>query len=337
MQAENKQYVLVDYSWLMSERPNGIEVYNKEEIKRSKGHIKVVNELSEKNTIYLKKVITKIKFGSLVVMIRFSRITGQLIAEQILIQDNMETDYDFTDLIKDDVNKKSRRLALLGSSCACVSNGVYLLELSNKRGDAGVYLSNKYVTLTNIGVHLIANKAEYKGCVHTILKDDAPLVGGDIYSVRLGIEENSNIDVERLHKISTGRAKSNMYIDFSKSRLQYLGEDAFSDFQVMQVKAIIELGDRDVYFSNNIVNCVDVGGSWRLFIRTSRLDVYSRLIESAAYEIAKRSIVSPERALNIKKMIKNETGNFRIIYTGEHKDKSKSTLERILDNAVLKN
>lgn len=336
MRAVNKQYILVDYSWLMLERPNGVEVYNKEELKRSKGHIKVVNELSENNIVYLKKVITTFKFGSLVVMVKFSRIIGQLLAEQILIQDNKETDYDFTDLIKDDVNKKSRRLALVGSSCACVSNGVYLLEISNKLGDE-VYLSNKYVTLTNIGVHFIANTSEYKGCVHTILKDDEPLVGGDIYSINLGIEENSNIDVERLHKISTGRAESNMYIDFSKSRLQYLGEDAFSDLQVMQVKAIIELGDKDVYFSNYIADCVDVGGHWRLFIRTSRLDVYSRLIEAVAYEIIRISIISPERALNIKKMIKNGTGNFRIVYTGEHKEKSKSTLERILDKAVLKN
>lgn len=313
----NERYIMVEYAWLMSERPNGVEVYNKEELKRNREHIKIVNELRKDNVVYLKNFVTSFKFGYLTVLIKFSKMTGQLAAEQSIPKYITGAEYDFTYIIKDRINKKNRRLTLVGNTNVCVSNGVYELTVSTDL-DEKVYLSNRYTTLTTANIFNVANKTSYKGCIHTILKNDEPLVGGDIFGIDIRMLKDSSIDVERLHEIHTGNVGSNMYIDFSKSRLQYLGEDAFLYLREMLVKAVIELGDRDVYFSKYIDCGVDSDGTWSLTVRTSRKDVYNRLIEAATHDVLRRNKVSPVEAWSIKKSLLDGTGKFKVVYTGEH-------------------
>lgn len=88
------------------------------------------------------------------------------------------------------------------------------------------------------------------------------------------------------------------------------------------MKAVIELGDRDVYFSKYIDCGVGSDGTWSLTVRTSRKDVYNRLIEAATYDVLRRNKVSPVEAWSIKKSLLDGTGKFKVVYTGEHKERN---------------
>lgn len=341
---------IVNYEWLVTERLNGVEVYNKEELKRCKGNIQkvivgrdvsLVQEVEKTHfRLYygnMKYVLDtdfdanehlykhRLKFGDLCAIIssnEFGYVETAYCIKQPWETNEHNSAFGYYNIINEpghytldmseytkELDKINKRLALLGSRGFVVTNGVYKLRIEDGQYD----INNNYLALSfGDGRRIKKSIDACMGCLRAW--NDKGIKCRDVDTLIL--ETNMDINLERLHSINVNSTQGRK-LDLSQTDIQYLGSGIYKEIVTIvgEYKRFeIDLGDRDVYFSDFFFKNGLKNGAGQLTIKTSNVETGNRLIQLVKKRIQDEVVVCTRQNTRLKLVLNKQCVKFNSLW-----------------------